>query len=411
MLSSLKVALATTLLSGATVFACDPACVPTACPPGQNTNVDVEVEVEENGIVDPGFTVVRPGANGFVTVQLPGVGHGDGRFVVGPGSGGHGNLDPRSHFVMTMNDDDDQPHGLFLGRGGNPRVRSFTQSRGITIQSDSSGNFSVKLNGKDVPEQHIIRSDDGQVKILDDNGELVIELHTKDGHIALPHGKSFGLHLPHGFGHMHGQHGGLPGERGARPMIGITMVDVDPTLAEHLGLDPERVVMVGQVLEGQPAARSGVQKNDIITHVDGQAVVSPESIRETVQSKAEGHEVRLRVLRRGIPQDLVIPVEMVERTMPQGSGPSGFWRSNPLEEGQEGLFRLLPKEELEEYFVNPESEAWLGRWSESDFKKHFEHSQRRSHGAHEATIERLEERLERLEKMLHELLEQNKKTY
>lgn len=422
-------ALTVVALAGASAFACDPdpTCPPAAAPQGSCT------------IDDPGFTAIQKSEIQRVVDQLASQGGSVQWLTDGDAAG----LD-LSKLGLILGDGAvlgnavGQPGGLTLMRqGGNvviggdgPQV--YKRSSSVTVRSDSNGSIDVTVNGEPVPETRILR-DDGKVKIIDEDGKVVLELETHDGRISLPYGKTFGLQLdgnhtvlPRGL--FKGQ--GPAQETAKHGMIGITMVDVDSALAEHLGLEADAVVMVGQVLEGKPAAHAGVQTNDIITHVDGQANVTPESIRSIVQGKNDGDKVRLRVLRRGIPQDLVVPVEVVAAQNPSRHGlpgMSGLWSTYPEKDGAheeiEERFRLLRKGDgsAGAWLLDPDHSGWIGGLTHDQLKKHLEDSGARwnfsapgnsqSQPSNDDSIRRLEERLERLEKMLHELLERDKKAY
>ena len=55
-----------------------------------------------------------------------------------------------------------------------------------------------------------------------------------------------------------------------RKKIGLSVEELTPQLAETLGLGDKRGVIINEVEEGSPAARARLQKNMIITTVDGQ---------------------------------------------------------------------------------------------------------------------------------------------
>jgi len=62
---------------------------------------------------------------------------------------------------------------------------------------------------------------------------------------------------------------------------------------------PEGGVLVQSVVPGSPAAGSGLNEGDVITAVDGQAVASPQALRDIVSGKAVGQNVLLDVFREG----------------------------------------------------------------------------------------------------------------
>jgi serine protease Do len=56
---------------------------------------------------------------------------------------------------------------------------------------------------------------------------------------------------------------------------------------------------VGSVQQGQPADKAGIQHQDVITSVDGQAVTSPDDLVSAIASRRAGDIVKLGVIRKG----------------------------------------------------------------------------------------------------------------
>jgi len=86
-----------------------------------------------------------------------------------------------------------------------------------------------------------------------------------------------------------------------RPWVGVTMEEMSPQAARQLGLsNPEqRGVLILAVREGEPAARGGLQRGDIITSANGQAVEGVEALRKVIRSLNPGDKLSLKGLRDG----------------------------------------------------------------------------------------------------------------
>ena len=85
-----------------------------------------------------------------------------------------------------------------------------------------------------------------------------------------------------------------------RPWIGVSMANLNPTLAKSIGVDENvKGVIVAQVYPDGPAAHAGLQQGDIIQRVNGQAVDSPKSIQDLVRDKKPGTELNMQILRNG----------------------------------------------------------------------------------------------------------------
>jgi S1-C subfamily serine protease len=65
--------------------------------------------------------------------------------------------------------------------------------------------------------------------------------------------------------------------------------------------DDQGRLVVEEVQPESPAAKAGVEKGDVLTHVDGEAVKSPEKFRESLQMRGPGESVKLALVRRGQP--------------------------------------------------------------------------------------------------------------
>jgi M6 family metalloprotease-like protein len=68
-------------------------------------------------------------------------------------------------------------------------------------------------------------------------------------------------------------------------------------LGAALQRDSQGRLVVEDVQPGSPADRAGLKKNDIVTHVGGQPVKSPDAFREWLQAHAPGEIVKVTVLR------------------------------------------------------------------------------------------------------------------
>jgi hypothetical protein len=128
-------------------------------------------------------------------------------------------------------------------------------------------------------------------------------------------------------------------EQQARGHIGVTLGRIDDALAAQLGLDPDEVILITGVRSGGPADRAGVQRHDIITHIDGEAPAGPERLRRAVRSKEPGEELSLRVLREGEPAEITIEI----------AAPREPLREVPLtRDGLRALGEILDEETIRE---------------------------------------------------------------
>lgn len=93
--------------------------------------------------------------------------------------------------------------------------------------------------------------------------------------------------------------------------IGLMVDPVDATLRNHLDLPEKTGVIVTQCLDGGPAAKAGIKKNDVILAVNGRPVGSIEPLRDSVNESAKtGKELRLSTLQKGQRREVVIKPDM-----------------------------------------------------------------------------------------------------
>ena len=98
------------------------------------------------------------------------------------------------------------------------------------------------------------------------------------------------------------------GEKFAWGWLGVQMSDISLDQARSLGVFPAKGVVVDTVLPGQPAARGGVQKQDIILSVNDTQVDSPRDVARVIGGLEAGRVVRLSILRKGKSIQLSIPL-------------------------------------------------------------------------------------------------------
>ncbi|MCA9799509.1 MAG: trypsin-like peptidase domain-containing protein [Cyanobacteria bacterium HKST-UBA04] len=85
-----------------------------------------------------------------------------------------------------------------------------------------------------------------------------------------------------------------------RPWIGISMTDLNPQLAQSLGLSPStNGIVVAQVFPNSPAQRAGFRQGDVIQRVDGQALDDSKDLQKLIRSKPLNSTMNFQILRNG----------------------------------------------------------------------------------------------------------------
>jgi membrane-associated protease RseP (regulator of RpoE activity) len=87
--------------------------------------------------------------------------------------------------------------------------------------------------------------------------------------------------------------------RRERPWLGVSTEEATEALTAQLGLDPAVGLVVAYVATNSPAAKAGLQKNDVLVEFEGQALVHPAQLRKLVQARKEGDAVKLVFYRAG----------------------------------------------------------------------------------------------------------------
>ncbi len=96
-----------------------------------------------------------------------------------------------------------------------------------------------------------------------------------------------------------------------RAMMGVTLAQLTPELAEGFGLANQQGVVVQSVFKDSPAERAGLQRNDVIVEMNGQSVNDRDKFRLKIADTPAGSKVRLGVLRDG--KKVAVEVTLTDR--------------------------------------------------------------------------------------------------
>ena len=100
------------------------------------------------------------------------------------------------------------------------------------------------------------------------------------------------------------------------PWLGAKVQGVDAALAEALGLDRPRGVLVQRVHPASSAARGGLRPGDVILAVDGFAVGDPAGLNYRLALRAPGERMRFLIWRKGVERRLNIRLEAAPEDPP-----------------------------------------------------------------------------------------------
>lgn len=295
--------------------------------------------------------------------------------------------------------------------GVDPGALELCESDHTVIVVESGGGVTVLQDGQPVPAERIQR-DGSRITIRSETGEKVTDIVVAGDRVD-----AIAAIDPR-----------PPTRATKHKRVGITMVPVDASLCAHLDLDPDRVIMIGEVHEGLPASRAGLQQYDIITQVNDAASVDLQTVQAAVQATPAGGELRLTILRRGVAQTARVGVEEVELVDRPAEAPpaAGDWArflgtrlyaTSPRAASTEGPLlartieglRVLERAEAgdpRQTIFALELEARAAAEREAARQERATAAEAVAVAQRGTSMKRVEERLERLEQMLEQLLKE-----
>jgi len=117
------------------------------------------------------------------------------------------------------------------------------------------------------------------------------------------------------------------------PWIGIQVQDLTPEIAFHFGVEPNVGVLVAGIEPGSPAEAAGVERGDIITHLQSERISSSNAYNDLVQSVTAGDHLKLAITRKQAHQQLTVEVS----TLPADKLDEFAWRAMGVKvEGYQG---------------------------------------------------------------------------
>ena len=96
-----------------------------------------------------------------------------------------------------------------------------------------------------------------------------------------------------------------------RGWLGVQIGELTKDIAEGLGLEGVEGVLINDVFEDSPAAKSGIEAGDVVLEIDGETVRAPEDLQFKVANKSVGSTVEIVINRSGKIKD--VKVELGER--------------------------------------------------------------------------------------------------
>jgi serine protease Do len=123
-----------------------------------------------------------------------------------------------------------------------------------------------------------------------------------------------------------------------RGRIGVGIQNVTKDLADSLGLPKVQGAVVGNVEEGSPAAKAGLEAGDVILRIDNHPVEGSADLSRTIRALRPGTKITLNVMHAGKPRDLSVTVaEFKDPSAEETKAASGKGKKPEAKPGKLGL--------------------------------------------------------------------------
>lgn len=94
-----------------------------------------------------------------------------------------------------------------------------------------------------------------------------------------------------------------------RGLLGVQINDLNPLLAEAMGLETTDGVLITKVLKDRAAAKGGVEEEDVVLEINGKKVHDSTELKSIIGRTSPGTKVDLLVLRSGDKKRLKVELE------------------------------------------------------------------------------------------------------
>ena len=93
-----------------------------------------------------------------------------------------------------------------------------------------------------------------------------------------------------------------------RGWLGISAQDMTPVIAKNLAMEFRKGAIIGDVVQGGPAEKAGLKKNDIVVSFQGKDITDAAMLRNEISLSPIGKDVRMVILRSGKKQDINVRI-------------------------------------------------------------------------------------------------------
>ena len=245
--------------------------------------------------------------------------------------------------TLTLGDSDQLREGEWVMAVGNPLGFAHSVTMG-TVSALGRDRFGPREYGSFIQTDAALNKGNSGGALVNLRGELVginTAITSNDGgNIGI--GFAIPINLVKHVAAQLIEHGEV-----RRGLLGVRIGNLEPLLAEALGLDNTQGVLITSVSSGRAADKAGVKRDDIVLEVDGQPVRNAVDLRSLIGSTAPGVEVELLVLRDSEKKRIKVELEALTeevfaatagaRDSNEARGPLGIRVANLTDERAERL--------------------------------------------------------------------------
>ncbi|MBD3346682.1 MAG: Do family serine endopeptidase [Chitinivibrionales bacterium] len=123
-----------------------------------------------------------------------------------------------------------------------------------------------------------------------------------------------------------------------RGWIGVSIQPLDEASREAMGIKNVHGVLIGDVFEGQPADKAGMERGDIVVAINDKEVTTPNELRNMVAQLEPGEKVDFEIIREGKRKTITITITERNEEMLKQARPSS--KKQPSEWGKESKEKL-----------------------------------------------------------------------